>query len=132
MVEYTINAVNTLLVNLRDDTYSFIGSAVNEVIEEKILIPDTKGYLKIIRERAEDIAFLGKDITQLTEDEVKKRLHAVLDDIIRVQAPVHSLMHIREYYEKTRGLTPNGILDLLREYSNALDDYAEGINDLIN
>ena len=82
MVEYTINAVNLLLTNLKEDTYSFLGSAVNKAIEEKIPTPYTTDYLKMIRERAQDINFLGRDITQLVEGEIKEMLHAILDDII--------------------------------------------------
>lgn len=132
MVEYTINAVNTLLVNLREDTYTFLGKAINEFLEEKIPTPYTKEYLKMIRERAQDINFLGRDITQLTRDEINERLHTVLDDIIMVHGSVNSLIHIREHHEKMGELEPNEILDLLRKYSEALDNYSEGINDLIS
>ena len=131
MVEYTINAVNLLLTNLKEDTYSFLGSAVNKAIEEKIPTPYTTDYLKMIRERAQDINFLGRDITQLVEGEIKEMLHAILDDIMMVQGPVDTLIHIRENHERLGGLKPNGILDLLKEYSKTLDNYTEGINDLI-
>lgn len=131
MVEYTINAVNNLLVDLRNDTYDFLGSAFNNFLEEKISIPYSRDYLRMIRERAEDINLLSQDVAQFPGEEVKERLHRVLDDIIMVQGPVDSFIHVREHHEKTERLEPNGILDLLRKYSKALEDYTESIKKLI-
>jgi|SRR3989344_1116220 len=129
MVEYTINAVNNLLVDLRRDTDQLLLHAVE--VTEKIPCPYTKNYLKMIKGRADDLYILSEDITKLEKDDLVERMYKVLDDITMVQGPVDSLIGLRRHHEERGNLKSNGILDLLRKYSEALDDYTASIYDLI-
>ncbi len=129
MVEYTINAVNNLLVDLRRDTDQILLHAAE--VTEKIPCPYTKDYLRMIRERAQDINILSEDITKLKKDDVVEKMHKVLDDIVMVQGPVHNLIGLRRNHEESGELKPNGILGLLGKYSEVLDDYINSIYDLI-